>query len=129
MFFQLRPYNSIKFNLNLLLWTTHGQDSTKVNYVFLIAGDVVLYLLRYMEAFFIGTHLLLFTMTSLPLILICLAHLSSNSKYIVLTSFVLSQCVSHLPFVNMNLVLIFNSSNDGWLQVSDCFQFCASLTP
>ena len=80
------------------------------------------------------------SITSLPFILICPAHLSSNSKYIVLNSFsFISMCftVPICPLinrssmlmlvVNITLALSFNASNDARSPVSNCFRFCASF--
>ena len=71
--------------------------------------------------------------------LICLAHLSSNSKYIVLaSSSFISMCftvpicslINRSPIlifvVNITLALIFNSSN--YERPPVCFRFCAFLT-
>ena len=117
-------------------------DNTKGICVLLIAGDVDLYLLRYVEvsSLFTGTHLLFLAITSVQLIPFCPAHLSPDSKYIVFTSISFISMCFKVPIcplinrslmlmlvVNMTLVLTFNSSNDARLPVSDCFQFCASL--
>ena len=48
------------------LRTVHAQDNTKGNCVLLIAGDVDLYLVRYVEVFsiFTGSHFSLFPYVS-----------------------------------------------------------------
>ena len=94
------------------LWDVHAQDSTTRNCVLFIAGDV-LWTLRYIElpSLFIGTHLLLFAMISLPLILNCLAHLSSNSKYIVQTSVsLISMCFTLPIYWSSMLIFVVNIS-------------------
>ena len=59
----------------------------KVNYFLFITGDVGFNLFRYTEvsSLFTEAHLLFLTITSILLILICPADLSSNFKCIVLT--------------------------------------------
>ena len=81
-------------------WTAHAHDNISRNWVLLMAGYVVLYLLMYIDLslLLIGTHLLFLATKPFSFILICPAETSSKATYFIL----INTNILHSTYLTIN---------------------------